>query len=107
MLEEGVDPARLLGARALDQVDRQPRRARVDPRRRGGLFEPLGDAGLLILAIGAAQVGAVDVRSGGIVGHLVSPETIRGTMPGPLNARRLRFKRRFCNGPLARRERCV
>jgi len=54
----------------------------VNLRGGGGLFEPLGDAGFLVLGIGAAQIGAVDAAGGGEVGHMVTPETIRGIMPG-------------------------
>ena len=78
LLKERVDPAGLLAARAFDQIDRERRRLSMDPRGRGRLFEPLGDAGLFLLPIGMAQVSAVDAGSGGVVCHLVSPETIRG-----------------------------
>jgi len=61
LLEESVDPACLLGPRALDQVNREPRRRLVQLRRRSRLFETLGNAGLLVLAIGAATVGLVVV----------------------------------------------
>jgi hypothetical protein len=99
LLQEGINPAGLVRARAFDQADREGGRFAMHARGGCCLIQPQGNAGLLILAIGAAQFGAVKRgESGGMIGHnLISPETIRKA-DRALNLPRLRCKIALGNG---------